>query len=154
MSNPSTPPRPEGWNKSLEDLAAEMRQGLRSSLGSPEVEWALDYERSLLPAGTRFPQKGDVYAAHEDVPVTLHLTWRSPVTTDVKYTLPRGCKVRIESAGTDRPLTVYAVPLDYKATEKAALSFWTRIRPDYGGYHLALDTREILRSFSLISSGV
>ena len=153
MSNPSTPPRPEGWNKTFDDLAAEVRQGLRSSLGSPEVEWAQDYERSLLPAGTRFPKQGDVYAANEDVPVTLYLSWRLPFTSDMPYTLPGGCRLRIESDGGDRPLAVNALPVDYEATEKAALSVWIRFRPGYGGYHLTLHTRDILKSFSLVSSG-
>ncbi len=60
------PPAPEGWNKTLADLDAEYRAGARVTLGSPEVDWAREYERSLLPADTRFPREGDVYEALED----------------------------------------------------------------------------------------
>ena len=38
-------------------------------MGSPEVEWAIDYERSLIPVGTRFPKKGDVYEPATDVEI-------------------------------------------------------------------------------------
>ena len=39
-------------------------------MGSPEVEWAIDYERSLIPVGTRFPKKGDVYEPATDVEIS------------------------------------------------------------------------------------
>ena len=58
-----------------------------------------------------------------------------------------------ETIGVRHPLAVNALPVDYKATEKAALSVWIRFRPGYGGYHLTLHTRDILKSFSLVSSG-
>ena len=104
------------------DLADEMRRGLRTSIGWPESEWALDYERSHLPADTRFPQKGDVYAARNDYPTSLMISWRRPVTTDSPYTLPAGCRIGVQSEGHDGPVVVYALPLDYKTIEKKALS--------------------------------
>lgn len=64
--------------------------------------------------------------------------------------MPQGCKVRVESETSDQPITVYAVPLDYKTPEKAALSFWTRIRPAYGGFYMAFKTSELMRFFSLV----
>lgn len=94
MSTPPTPPAPAGWTKTVKDLMDEMRQGLRTSVGSPETEWAINYERSLLPPGIRFPSKGDVDVANGPVPVTLHISRRSPSTTDVMYTLPAGCGLR------------------------------------------------------------
>jgi hypothetical protein len=149
MPAPPTPPAPADWTRTVKNLLDEMRQGLRKSVGSPETEWAIDYERSLLPPGIRFPGKGDVYVTNAPVPVTLHISWRSPPTTDVMYTLPAGCRVRVASESADRPITVYAVPVEYEAIEKVALSWWTRIRPDYGGYYMALNTSELIRSFSL-----
>ena len=146
MSLPQLPPAPVGWNKTIADLMKE------SSVGWPETEWALEYERSLLPAETRFPRKGDIYAAKEPVRVTLGVTWRSPVTTDVQYVLPAGSRVRIESDSQERPVTVNALPVEYKAVEKAALSLWTRLRPGYGGYYLSLGTSDLNLLFTLVSS--
>ena len=143
------PPAPPGWNKTVEDLTQEMLRGLRASVGSPEVEWAIEYERSLLPPGTRFPAQGDIYTANHDVAVKLLVSWRAPVTTCIGYTLPAGAGVRIESEAADRPITVYALPIDYKGVEKAAVPLWTRWRPSYQGYCVALETRELLRSFAL-----
>lgn len=57
--NRQTSPAPPGWNKTIQDLFDEAKT-TRSTVGPPEVEWARDYERSLIPAGTRFPKKGDV----------------------------------------------------------------------------------------------
>lgn len=146
---PPTPPAPPGWNKTVRDLFDEMGRGLRSSVGWPEDEWALDHERSLLPPGTRYPREGDVYVSQRPVRVVLLVYWRSPSTTDVECTLPAGCRLRVEHAAADRPLTVLAMPLDVKAVEKAALSVWTRIRPDYRGCGVSLNTSEIVRSFGL-----
>ena len=70
MSKKPVPPAPEGWNKTLADLMDEVTTGKRKSLGSPEIDWARDYERSLLPVGTRFPQRGDLYEVTEAVEVT------------------------------------------------------------------------------------
>ncbi len=133
----------------MDDLDAEMRDGKRSSIGWPETGWALDYERSLLPPGTRFPQKGDVYAATRPYPTSLLISWRSPVTTDAPCTLPAGCRISIQSECTDRPIVVYAVPLDYDQIEKAALSRWIRWRPGYAGYYLAVSTRDLNSCFVL-----
>jgi len=67
--NKHTPPAPSGWNKTLQDLFDESKKS-GSAVGPPEVEWAKDYKRSLIPAGTRFPKKGDVYEATKDTEVS------------------------------------------------------------------------------------
>lgn len=43
------PPRPVGWNKTFEDLTAEMHAGVRKSIGHPEMDWAFEYEKSIAP---------------------------------------------------------------------------------------------------------
>ena len=50
--------RPPGWNKTVDDLFDEIRQGKRLMVSGDEGEWARDYERSLLPPGTVFPRGG------------------------------------------------------------------------------------------------
>jgi hypothetical protein len=44
------PPRPEDWHFTFADLMAEMKAGKRKSVGQPELDWARDYERSMIPA--------------------------------------------------------------------------------------------------------
>ena len=51
--------------------------------------------------------------------------------------------------GSFRAGKVYAVPLDYKTIEKNALSRWIRWRPGYGGYYLAVSTRDLNACFAL-----
>jgi hypothetical protein len=72
------PPAPPGWNKTLADLMAEVDSGLRQSVGSPEMDWARDYERSLLPSDTRFPCEGEVYEALDDILVDYLTSWATP----------------------------------------------------------------------------
>ncbi len=41
-------PAPRGWNKTIDDLFEEMKQGKRLMMvGGDECDWARDYERSL-----------------------------------------------------------------------------------------------------------
>jgi hypothetical protein len=153
MATPDPPPAPPGWNKTTRELFQEMREGKRSELGWPESEWAIRYERSLLPAGTRFPRKEDVYAATAAYTAVLLVSWRSPSTTDLPYTLPAGCQIKVESEASAEPISIYALPVEYKRVEKEAIPFWIRFRPDYAGYHLAVSTHDLNTRFTLVSSG-
>ena len=146
------PPAPPGWNKTLDDLFEEQRLKQRSSIEWPESEWAVNYELSCLPEGTRFPRHGDVYQVMQPLATEITITWRSPVSTSVAYTLPAGTLIRVESDTQDRTLAVTTLPVEYKALEKLALSFWTRLRPDYGGYYITFSTRQLNELFTLVSS--
>ena len=69
------------WQKSVGGgLARTERIKKPDGVGPPEVDWARDYERSLIPAGTRFPKKGDVYEATRDVEVSYLTSWSAPFT--------------------------------------------------------------------------
>lgn len=85
----SIPPAPPGWNKTVADLLAEAKRGERGSVGSPEVDWARDYERSRIPFGSRFPRKGDVYEAIKDFSVDYMTAWAAPYTGGGQGTLKR-----------------------------------------------------------------
>jgi hypothetical protein len=52
------PPRPEDWHFTFADLMAEMKAGKRKSIGQPELDWAREYERSMIPAACAFRSKG------------------------------------------------------------------------------------------------
>lgn len=149
MPQSTLPPMPPGWNLTLEDLSAQMHRGERPHVGWPEVGWAREYELSLLPEGTRFPRLGDVYSALTPYPTDLLLTWRSPVTTHVRFELPAGCRLRVQSDDADRPLAVSLLPEAYRQIEKAALPWWTRLRPDYGGYYVVASTLDLNTRFRL-----
>jgi hypothetical protein len=133
----------------MADLFEEMRLRQRTSIEWPESEWAVEYEFSLLPPDIRFPRKGDIYVAKAAFPATLEILWRSPATTDVRYTLPPGCRIRVQSDTKDRTLSIHAVPVEYKAVERDAISRWTRWRPGYAGYILSISTLELHTGFTL-----
>lgn len=151
MASKPTPPAPPGWKKTLDDLFEELRLKQRSEIGWPESEWARHYELSLLPEDTRFPRHGDIYELKLPLSISIALTWRRPATTGVTYTLPAGTRVRVESETQDRPLAVTTLPVEYKIIEKSAISLWTRLRPDYGGYYISLRTKQLNELFTLVS---
>lgn len=152
-NKPPPPPAPPGWNKTLDDLFREAAQGLRSSIGSPEADWAREYERSLLPADLRAPCLGDVYEAIGDTPVDYLVAWiDAPVTTDGSGTLQAGQRIRISSdPGPARPLLVYALPLDYPGFEQRCVPPEVRSRRKYGGLTLAVKAVDLHRHFRLVA---
>ncbi len=148
-----TPPAPPGWNKTFADLDAEMHAGLRKSVGFPETEWARDYERSLLPAGTRFPRKGDVYDPVEPVTVSFMTSWSLPYTGGGTMVLQPGQQLRLDDApGMEEPILVYAVAVNYKEVERLAIPWWTRWRPAYQGFYFAVETALLVSKFKLTRS--
>jgi hypothetical protein len=145
-----TPPAPPGWNKTIDDLLVEARAGKRSSVGSPEADWARDYERSLLPAGTRFPKKGDVYEATEDLQVDYLTSWAAPFTDGGTGTLKSGERVIVDVDILPRPLGVYAKPIDYAAVEARMIPESDRANGKYAGFYLSLKTADLSRNFRLV----
>lgn len=146
---PPVPPAPPGWNKTLDDLFAEAAQGLRPTIGSPEADWAREYERSLLPAELRQPQLGDIYEALEDTPAEYLVAWiDAPVTTDGTGTLKAGERIRIcADPGPHKPLRVYAQPLDYHGFEQRSVPAAQRSHRKYGGLTLTVKTIDLHRAF-------
>jgi len=148
------PPRPHGWNLTIADLMAEMNAGKRKSLGSPEAEWARDYERSLIPADTRFPKQGDVYEAQHDTPVHFMTAWNAPFTGGGESVLKTGDRVLIDQIPSDpKPISVYAVALDYGPMEIRVVPEADRTNPKYGGFYFSLKTVDLNRDFKLVQEG-
>ena len=147
-----TPP-PPGWNKTIADLFDEMRRGERKSVGGPEVEWARAYERSQLPSDTRFPRKGDLYEAIEDMEVKFLTSWSAPYTGSGKGMLRMGDQVRVDDDPLDdQAISTYAVAVDYAALEERLVSFSDRKEPRYSGFYFSLSTADLNRRFKLIQS--
>ncbi len=144
------PPAPPGWNKTMADLSAEMQRGERREIGWPESQWAVDYERSLLPPDTRYPRDGDIYEALQDMTVSCFISRAAPFTDAREGLLRQGEQVVVESAGSDRPITVYATPVHARAVQARMVPWWIRFMPGYAGMYFALDTRDLNTRFRLV----
>jgi hypothetical protein len=145
------PPAPPGWNKTIEDLLAEASRGERASVGSPEVDWARDYERSLIPVGARFPRKGDVYEAKKGIVVRYMTAWGGPYTGGGEGTLEAGEQIEIhQEPAFLEPVGVYARPIDYARIEERMVPKELRAHADYAGFYLFLKTEALNSAFELI----
>jgi hypothetical protein len=148
--SPPVPPAPPGWNKTIQDLFAETRSGKSHSVGSPEVDWARDYERSLIPIGSRFPKKGDVYEATTDVEVSYLTSWAAPCTGGGKGTLMKGERVVIDADPLPRAIIANGRPIDYLRVEERVVPFTDRTNGQYSGFYLLLKTIDLSRYFKLV----
>lgn len=147
------PPAPAGWNKTLADLSAELNAGLRETLGSPEADWARDYERNLLPAETRFPCKGDVYEALDDIEVPYMTSWAAPFTGGGKGLLKRGDQIEIpDSSVIPQPIRVYARAVKYEEREARMVPESERKSESYTGFYFAVRTSDLNTKFRLVRS--
>jgi hypothetical protein len=147
--NSQTPPAPPGWNKTIQDLFDESKIA-GSAVGPPEVEWARDYERSLIPAGTRFPKKGDVYEATRDLKVNYLTSWSAPFTGGGSGTLKKGERVIINYEPLPRPIAANAKAINYTHVEKEMVPESDRSNKKYAGFYLVLKTMDLSRDFKLV----
>lgn len=148
------PHRPPGWNRTIADLMAEMKAGRRASVGQPEIGWARDYERSLIPVGMRFPQKGDVYEALEDMEVDFLTAWSAPFTGGGKGALHKGDRVFVDSEPSDpKPIGSYVVAIDYEALEERIVPASDRDAERYNGFYFHFKTVDLNRRFKLVQIG-
>lgn len=144
---------PHGWHKTIADLSSELDRGLRSSLGSPEMDWARAYERSLLRPWVRFPRDGDIYEALDETPVQFMTQWRAPFTGGGSGTIPKGTKVRVfVSASEPDPIQVYASPLAVDVIERLLIPEADRSSDTYNGFILSLPTADLNKLFRLLSA--
>lgn len=150
----AVPPRPPDWTLTIADLMAEIRAGKRKGFGRPEMEWAKDYERSLLPEGIRFPQKGDVYEALRERPVEYLTAWAAPFTGSGTGTLHVGERIWVHSeTREEKPIGTYALPVAYRELEERMVPAEERGAPKYGGFYFYLSTQELNTDFKLIRTG-
>ena len=145
------PPAPTGWNKTVADLLEEARRGERGSVGSPEVDWARDYERSRIPFGTRFPRKGDIYEAIKDIHVHYMTAWAAPYTGEGEGTLIAGDRVFVyQDPLFSEPVVVYAKPVDYVALEERMVPSDVRADSNYSGFYFCVKTVDLSNLFKLV----
>ena len=109
-----------------------------------------DYERSLIPAGTRFPKKGDVYEAARDVEVSYVTSWSAPFTGGGSGTLKKGERVIINYEPLSRSIAANANAINYTHVEKEMVPESDRTSKKYSGFYLVLKTLELSRDFKLV----
>lgn len=151
---PPPPPMPPDWNLTLDDLFAEMKAGKRKSVGNPEAEWAKEYERNLIPEGTRFPHKGDLYASTCDQMVQYMTAWAAPYTGSGEALLMKGERIWIETEPLGaKPIGTYALPVDYKKLEERMVPQAERSSFKYGGFYFYFKTVDLEKNFTLLQTG-
>jgi hypothetical protein len=156
---PAPPPaepeaqRPADWNLTLDELFAEVKAGKRKQAGAREIAWARAYEVSLLPPGTRFPRKGDIYAARTDLTVAYMTAWAAPYTGGGEGTLYAGERICIHVEPADAtPVGTYAVPVEHATVECRMVPEAERKHPKYGGFYLFVRTRDLADQFTLVGT--
>ncbi|MEW5736501.1 MAG: hypothetical protein AB1921_16775 [Thermodesulfobacteriota bacterium] len=146
--------RPADWNLTLEALIAEMEAGKRKSIGNSEMRWALDYEQSLLPQGIRFPQKGDLYESKKNQTIQFLTAWAAPFTGGGEAELRKGERIWVHSAPRgEKPLSTYALPVEYGKLESRMVPGLERKAPKYTGFYLSIKTTDLNENFELIETG-
>lgn len=121
-------------------------------MSGEEMEWARAYERSLLPACTRFPKKGDVYELLEDMDATFLTAWAAPSTGSGAGILRKGEKFVVKDGPIRAdPIAVYAEALDYATLEKRLVAAEDRTHERYAGFYFCFKTADLNRRFRLVS---
>lgn len=150
----SIPLCPEGWNLTISDLMQEMNDGKRKQVGHPEIEWAREFERSLIPEDYRFPQKGDLYESKTDQTIEFLTSWAAPFTGGGESTILKGEKIWISSDPSDKkPISTYALPVNYKELEQRMVASSDRNAPKYGGFYFSIKTNDLNENYILIQTG-
>lgn len=145
--------RPSDWKLTIEDLLAEMDAGKRKSIGHPEIEWAREYKRSLIPENVRFPKKGDLYESKNDQTVDFMTAWKAPFTGGGEATLFKGERIWVDTdPSDDKPIGVYALPIEYDKLEKRMVPTKERKDPCFGGFYFSFDTIDLNENFTLIQT--
>lgn len=135
------PPAPAGWNKTIADLFRELEEGKRRTLGSPEVDWAREYERIWLPEAVHVPRKGEVYEVIEPCEATYLTAWEAPYTGGGEVMLSRGWRLRVSEVPRDeKPISVYAEAVEYKAVELLVVPAADRNAAKYRGFYFSVPT--------------
>lgn len=152
-AKPQPKERPADWNLTFSDLMEEMKAGKRKSVGSPESEWAREYERSLIPPGVRFPQKGDVYESLDNRTVSYMTAWAAPFTGGGEAVLLKGERVWIHTSSRDeKPIGVYAQAVEYRQLEERMVPKEEREKRKYGGFYFYFKTVELSEYFKLVET--
>jgi hypothetical protein len=145
---------PADWRLTISDLFDELKSGKRKEIKDPEMTWAREYERSLIPDNYRFPQKGDLYAASFDQEVDFLTSWSAPYTGGGTTTLFKDEQIWVDSNPIDeKPTGTYLIAVNYKDLENRIVSENDRNAFNYNGFYFHIDTKTLNEKFKLIKTG-
>jgi len=142
---------PPGWNRTIDDLMAEIGRGERMGITGEEADWARDYERSLLPPDTVFPADGEVWEAVDDARVLVMRHYAAPVTDTNEATLPRGERVRVSGSHQARPIAIAFEPVRYDELLEMLVPADIRGEPVFTNYHLSVKTEYFNQHFRRVA---
>lgn len=109
------PDKPKDWCLTYEDLKKEAQAGKRKTIRKYEIEWAREYEESLIPQGYRYPEPSDVYIFNQDFQLRFLSHWSGPWTLGDDYTFKKGMKCHITYDNTIiRPERFDLRPFNYQ----------------------------------------
>lgn len=142
---------PQDWDKTLDELLAEVDRGERLGVSGAEIERAREHERSLLPTDTVFPRSGQVWEAIDNCEVFYLAIYSAPSTGGGRAWLHHSERVRIQPARERRPVVVSFLPLRYDVLHASIIPEETRKTPRYTNYCLWTKTTYFNRHFRLVA---
>ncbi len=152
--NENNQPFPADWKLTISDLFEELKIGKRTEIKDPEMTWAREYERSLIPSNYRYPQKGDLYVASFDQDVSFMTSWSAPYTGGGTTKLFKDEQIWIDSSPMDeKPIGVYLLAVDYKDLENRIVSESDRTSFKYDSFYFHISTKILNENFKLVKTG-
>lgn len=142
--------KPDDWNLTISDLMEELKEGKRKSIQGNELNWAREYERTLIPKNYIFPKKGYIYESNLDQEVEFITNWMAPFSGGGKSILYKGEKIIVnDKILEDKPIGAYLIPVEYKKLEKKMVDENDRLSSKYGGFCFYFTTIELNENFTL-----
>lgn len=126
---------------------AEMKSGKRPSIGRAELDWATQYEQSVLPPDIRFPKVGEIYEAVQDTDVQFEIYFSAPITNSGSGRLLKGERLKIRLVSPlDKPIWAFADPIRYRAVEERFVPKAQR-EPPYSHFTVVFKTVALIACF-------
>lgn len=147
------PPRPADWTLTIDDLMREMKEGKRKIVEQPYIDWAREYEISVIPKSYRFPKTGDLYESLIDQDIDFMTAWAAPFTGGGTGKILKGEKVWVPEQTDEKCTGTYADPVDYSRLEQRMVSQADRSADKYGGFYFFIKTVDLNEKFRLVDTG-
>lgn len=152
--------KPEGWNKTYDDLYREIREGKREKIEQYEINWIFQNERNRILTSYRYPVKGDVYESKCDqkIEIVTDLSMRYGGCGIGMVTILKGERIWIDEEPEKRkPLSVYARPVNYNEFEKNNIPDEMKGSKIFGSsffghycFNLSVETRILNENYKLV----
>ena len=143
---------PATWNKTMDELEAELRAGQRATISDEEQRLARDYELGQLPPDTIFPAAGQIWETIEDTPVTYIIWYKAPYSDGGEAVLPKGERLVIDRRATGPSIHASCEALRHAEMESVLIPAHTRNSRKYSDYGLMIRTAVLNRCCRLVES--